>query len=546
MNSPRQRSSDAPAAPEISLGTLLWVAASALFVLLRLAYVVNAPVGGFELIHLSGAWQASVGESDTRFVPTLFQAVTSLALRLIASETPARVLAFLATSTVPAAVYLLRSRLGEAGALLALVFLALDGPAIAVGSSASALGFDTAIALWLFWALVEGPRPAWVWCVLAFAAASAGPLVLPLAIGGVACCLLRRRYPARDVAVAGAIGATAAVALASFGFGWGWQGITAPPFVLFAASFDQAWSAATTLQLVAVYSAPWLAVGLASVATAAYRVYRTRSAATETVLLLTWALLATGWAVTSLNSHNPVALAGLTLPLALISGPMVASACVAVWKADWRIARFLVPAALFAFLLAFAFLMDWARLGKSRDINEQLLVAGFVILGISCLGYVASVRVALPALFVPAGVVLFVPMLAGAFGTAFGSTLEQLPAPVSPRQTRDLRDIALATAESSGGRIVVHPSLVNDITWGFRDSGTLVVASRVPETAAVVLWPVAMPRPDGYSPLAGDWLARQIPPTVAVEPLDYLRWFMHRNSGTARPVRMAVYVKDAE
>ncbi|MBA4180965.1 MAG: hypothetical protein C0506_10290, partial [Anaerolinea sp.] len=491
-------------APEVSLGAVLWLAAAALFVLLRLAFLLNAPVGGFELAHLSGAWQAGAGESDPRFVPTLFQAATALSFQLTVSEMPARVVAFLVTATVPLALYLLRGRLGDAGALFALVFLALDGPAIVLGASASAFGFDSAVTVWLLVALLRGHAPAWALGCLVFLAGTAGPLVLPLAFAAGVTALANRRYPAGRAVLAGAIGAVVAIGAASTGFGAGWEGLVLPPFALFAAGFEQTWSQPTTFELARLYSFPLLVVGIAAAGTACYRAYRAKAAPLETVLFLTWFLTAFAWFVTSAASQNPAALVGLTLPLALFSGPMLSEAVAAVWRAEWRVARYLVPAALFAFVLALSVAMDWARAGKAGGANEQVLVAGFVILGVSSLGYIAATRAALPALLVPVGLVLAVPLFAGAFGASFGSAQEPLPSPVSPSQLRDLRTIALETAAAQGGRIVVHPSLERDITWGFRDSGTLVVASRVPETAAVVIWPAGLPRPEGYAPLAGD------------------------------------------
>ena len=67
----------------------------------RLAAMLSAPVGGVELDSLSGAWQAHAGNADERFIPTLFQAFTSWSFIFTSSETPARVLALLASCSVP-------------------------------------------------------------------------------------------------------------------------------------------------------------------------------------------------------------------------------------------------------------------------------------------------------------------------------------------------------------------------------------------------------------------------------------------------------------
>ena len=44
-----------------TVADLAWAVAAGIFVLLRLGPVWQAPVGGAELDHLSGAWQASIG-----------------------------------------------------------------------------------------------------------------------------------------------------------------------------------------------------------------------------------------------------------------------------------------------------------------------------------------------------------------------------------------------------------------------------------------------------------------------------------------------------
>ena len=138
-----------PATREVSVGTLLWLGLGALFVFTRLAGMMSIPVGGAELDALSGAWQAHDGHSDSRYIPTLFQGVTALSFSFTTSETPARVLALLASLSLPVALYRLRLTFGEVAMLGALLVLALDPAAILFGSTASASGFDIAVALWL-------------------------------------------------------------------------------------------------------------------------------------------------------------------------------------------------------------------------------------------------------------------------------------------------------------------------------------------------------------------------------------------------------------
>ncbi len=126
------------AAGGLSVGALAWGVLAVLFVAVRAGTALGAPVGGVELAGLSGAWQAHVGVDDARFIPTFFQALAAFTFEWTTSEMPARVLALLATASIPVAVYRLRPRLGEAGALFVLLLLAIDAPAVLLGATASA------------------------------------------------------------------------------------------------------------------------------------------------------------------------------------------------------------------------------------------------------------------------------------------------------------------------------------------------------------------------------------------------------------------------
>ena len=252
----------------ISVSAIAWVGAAALFLLLRVATIWHAPVAGAELLQLSGAWQARSGVAGAHFVPTLFQALTTLLLHLSSSAVPARTLAFLATASIPAAIFLLRGRLGQAGALIALVVLAFDGPSITLGTSASAMGFDLAIALWLFVAIDRDARGAslsnWLLPIIGFLVVTSGPLVLPLVAAWAAVRLVRADYPRPLPAAWCAVGVAAGVVLASVQFGMGVDGLRVPPFMLFANSFDQTWSTATALDMTLLYGLPVLFAGVAA------------------------------------------------------------------------------------------------------------------------------------------------------------------------------------------------------------------------------------------------------------------------------------------
>ena len=535
-----------PGGITISVGALAWVVAAAVFVLLRLAFAWDAPVGGFELAGLSGAWQARIGESDARFVPTLFQALTAALLYVSSSELPARILALVATCSIPAAIYLLRPRLGEAGAILTLLLLAVDAPAIALGASGSAMGFDLPLALWLFVAYSRGDLPDWLWAAGAFALATAGPLPLPLIAAMVAVSALNRRYPTRNQALALGGGAALGIALASFRFGLGWDGLRVPPFVLFNAGFEEAWSSGTAFDLSLLYGAPILAAGMAAAGVVCYRAYRIGAASPETLVLLGWALIALLWLFASSQSRNPLPLIALTLPLALLAGPALAEAAGALGRADWQIARFLVPGAIFAASLAVAQSLRWARADKVGDASERILVAGLLVMAISALGYVAANRKALPTLLIPAVVAAIFPLVSGTFGVALSSPHEALPSPLSPSQARELRGIALETVRENPGLLVVHPSFEQDITWPFRDSGTLIVSSRLPENAAILIWPKTAPRPEGFNAVEGDWNLLQSPELPTDSPLNYLRWFTNRNSLAINATAASVYVREKQ
>lgn len=528
----------------IPVAAVAWTAATAVFLLLRLAPISQARVGGFELEHLSGAWQAHAGANDARFVPTLFQALTALTFEWTSSEVPARLLAFLATASIPAALYLLRPRLGEGAALVALLLLAFDGPAILLGVSASALGFDLALTLWLFALLIRGGEaPPWALAAAGFAVATAGPLALPLLLGAAVVALLQRRYPAPRTAMLAAGGALAGILAASLGFGYGWEGLTVPPFDLFAAGYDDAWSTINALQIAAIYSGPILLGGLAAAAYLGWKEFRAGGLDRHEQVLLAWAAVALLWFLSSANSQNPVALVALTVPLALTLAPALIQACFAMARADWYYARFLVPAALFFLAVATAIALDWARVGRVGDNGEKFMAGLLLVFALSAMGILVMSREALPALFAVALTIAAFPFAASATGIAVSAPQEPLPSPFSPFQARELRDIVLETVADRGGRVIVHPTLEDEIIWPFRNSGELDISSQVTPQASVVLWPRDQPAPDGFAPLEGEWsLIREVEaPTGRF--LDYLKWFSNRNTLDISGTPVAVYVR---
>jgi hypothetical protein len=530
---------------ELRLSTLAWAAAIALFLLLRIGPIFQAPVGGAELVHLSGAWQARLGAPDDRFVPTLFQSLTTLLLHLSSSEVPARVLAFVATASIPVAVYLLRPRLGEAGALLALAILALDGPGINIGVSASAMGFDIALTVWLAVAIarMDGPPPIVFAPLAAFLVVTAGPLPLPLLAGWLTVGLARGERPGNATMLLAAAGAVLGILAASVRFGLGADGLRVPPFDLFAASFDQRWSTSTAAEVMVLYGGPVLTAGLAIAVAHVSRAWRDREIDRFRLFLIAWSAFSLAWFLAAATSHSAISVVALTTPLAFIVGPALAMGLGAMWRADWRLARFLIPLGIFALSLALFIVLDWTRASAVGNANQKVLVALLLLAAAIAAVIVGYNRRSAPALVAAALGLALLPIVSGAMGVALSAGEAPIPSPVSPAQARELRDLALQHVATKGGSIVVHPSFADAATWPFRDSGNIVVASRVPQEATVVLWPSSEPPPEGFTALDGNWaLTREIlPPTQ--DFLAYLHWFTDRNILDVTSDGLSVYLR---
>jgi hypothetical protein len=461
--------------------------------------------------------------------------------QLSSSEVPARILAFLATASIPFAIYRLRPQLGEGGALLALAFLALDGPAITLGVSASALGFDIALLCWLFVALTGGPVRPWAWAVGGFLLATGGPITLPLAGAALALLLANRLpLPPRHLLFA-AGGAALGVAVASLQFGLGWGGLRIPPFDLFADGYEQVWSTPSGGALVALYSLPVIAAGLAAAAWTAATAWRRSQLEPDVLLLLGWAGLALAWLVSSLNSHNPAPVAAATVPLALVLGPAAASALTAMVRADWRLARWLLPLAALALLIALAVVVDWARQEQAGDTGERILAAAFILVAAGAIALVVIRPGTLATVTAAALVVLGLPAISSTMGVALSAGQEPINSPLVPEGARNLRDLALQLRREQDRPVVIHPDLERAMTWPFRASGRITLDSRPAPGAAILILPENAAPPAGYAPLEGDWSLQEevVPPTGSW--LTYLHWRVDRNHLAIRPVRVAVY-----
>lgn len=527
----------------LTVAAIAWAGLGVLFVMLRAGAALGMPVGGAELAGLSGAWQAHVGADDARFVPTFFQALTALTFEWTTSEMPARVLALLATGSVPFAVYRLRPLLGEVGALLALLLLTIDAPGVLLGATASASGFDVALTLWLLVVVNEPRPPLWVWAPIGFLSATAGPVWLPLALGIGAVRLFQGEYPNSGVLAYAGAGALVGIGAASLQFGTGWDGPHVPPFDALAAGFDEPWSTGSTLYLSGIYLAPLMVAGAV---VAAYDIFRATLGVELDrfrVELLAWSAVAFAWLLASAGANSPVPLAGLSIPLAVLLGPTIARLADAAWNADWTYARYLVPGALTCLLVAVAFLLEWARDGRVGDAGEKVAVGGLVVVALGCGALLLSSRRTAATLAVPLAVVALLPAISGLSGVAFSGPNEPIPSPESPLQAREIRDIALRSREDHGGPIVVHPRFERDFTWAFRDSGELVISSGQVPGAAVMVWPADAEAPEGYSVLDGEWMVLRERRGPDADFLDYLRWLANRNTLSVGRVPVIVYLK---
>ena len=531
---------------ELSLGAILWVAAGALFVAIRLAGVLSIPVGGVELDHLAGAWQANVGNDDARFVPTMFQGLTAWSFEFTRSEEPMRWLALIASATIPLSLYRLRALFTEAGALFTLLLLAFDPVSILLESTAWAGAFDAAVILWILVVMQRENVARYDLGLAAFVAATAGPLVLPFVGALAAVRLLRQEYPAQQQIIPAAIGIAAGILFASLGFGFGWEGITIPPLEAFMDGFEADWSTESTGYLALLYSAPILIAGISAAGYRAYANWRDEEWSATDLTLIAWAAIALAWVVVAGPAHDPTPLAAAALPFAIILGRELPHMFAEVRRVDWRYAGWGLAALLVAALITEAFVVDWARVDRPGGDGEKLVVAGLLVVVLACVGLLGSNRRTAAALFVPAGVLLALTMLSGASNVAFGGPNEPLPSPVTTIQGAELRDIALQAREERGGLIVIHTSFREEMTWPFRDSGDIVLATSVGADATIVIWPASESAPEGFGVLDGQWGFLEIRHAPEGGFLDYLRWLSNRNSLRNTFVPVAVYQRTNE
>ena len=528
---------------EVSASTLAWVATGAVFVVMRFAGFLSIPVGGPELASLSGAWQAHAGNEDGRFAASLFQALTAWSFEFTSSETPARVLALFASVSVPFALYRLRDHIGEAAALAALLLLAFDPVSILLGSTAWAGAFDVALILWLWVFTLEERRPPWLAGVAGFALATAGPLVLPFVVAYAAIRLAKQDYPSRETGLwlAGGVLLGGAVAAAQFGFGF--HDPVLPPIMLFTQGFEDGWSSETTRYLTVLYSAPILVLAAAAAVYRAYVCWSEQDWPEFDVLALTTLAVSLAWVALAGGSQDPVPLGAAALAGTLVLGRELPGALERLRTADWLYAAPILLGMTAAALIAEAYVVDWARLDRVGSDRDKVIVTGLVVAIVAAVGVLGSNRRLAPSLLAVPAIVAAVPLFSGAFGVAFGGQNEPLPSPISAVQGREIRDIAVRAREESGGQIAVHSDFEDEFTWPFRDSAEVVLTSRVPEDAIVVVWPESEAPPEGFAVLDGRWSLQEERFGPSGGFLDYLRWLTKRNSLRNSAVPVAVYLR---
>ncbi len=530
---------------EIPLQVLVGVVVAAAFLLLRLGLIWQAPVGGEELRSLSGAWQAAAGNSDSRFIPTFFQALAALLLKIDDTEALPRLLAFAAIATVPLAFHLLRPALGTAAALVALLLFAFDAPAIYTGVAATTSGFDLPLLAWALLLLMREDfrerMPFWSYAPLGFLFATAGALVLPLLFALVvtdSTAAWRRRPSPERIALG--VGALVGLACANIGFGFGADGFVIPPVAAFIDTFGLPLATLTAADVVIVYTWPLLIAGLVG----GFLLLRERQSLSRAEwILLAWFGFALAWLVAAAGENTVLPVAALSLPLALVAAPAILGGISAAREADWNVSRLAIPVGVVLIVVATAYVADWGRNNMAGNGAEVARVIALYAAGVAALS-VASVEArSRGALVVPALGIGAVVVAIGAMGVALSAVDEPIPSPVSPRNAHVLRDLALETRAADGGEIVVHPDFQDDIVWPLRDSGDILIASRVPDDASIVLWPIDMAEPDGFVTVEGDWSLLDRPAAPTSGWLQFVRWYVDRNSLSVSHTRLAVYIR---
>lgn len=524
---------------ELPVLAVAWVALGAAFVGLRLAVAWNAPVAGAELWSLAGAWQAHVGNDDVRFVPSLAQAVAALTFWLGSSELPARVLmAVLGSALSVAALLRLREQVEDAALLTAGALLALDPFLLGWGGTASALAFDLPVALLLYSALVVPFERRWPWGPLGAAVAASGPVPLALVVAAAASALAAGRRPPLPAAAWATGGAALGVIGASAGFGFGADGLVVPPFDLFAASFVAPWSTASAGEMALWYGWPLVVATLCALAWYSLRWAKGRGRPSRWLeLALAWSTVGLLWLGLAAGARATTAVGAVTLPGAFVTAALAAEWAPSARRADWRLARSVLPLVGMLLVAAALFAFGWAF---SRPNGSVVLAALCGAGAVALTAALAASRGSRPAAFLALGVVAGAWLLAMAFRAAAPGPVEPLYSPMATPQGRAIRAAVLDLA--AGGRIVVHPDLADTVVWPLRGSGVILVADVPPPEAAVVLTPAGVEPPPGMLRLEGSWAFLRETPAPA-NASAVLRWLASRNALRGREELVSIAAK---
>jgi hypothetical protein len=351
-----------------------------------------------------------------------------------------------------------------------------------------------------------------------------------------------RRAPGRSdwrPAASAAAGASAGLILASARFGLGFEALVVPPFDLLAAGSERPWSTASAGEIALLYELPVLVgAGLALVAVAVRWVPRPQAA------LLAWLAFSAGWWAFSLGHETVAPVAALSLPAILVLARPAALGLRATEHVDRRVAVAGVATVAVLLALTWAVVADWARVERAGDARDWALVV--IFLAGAGLAVAAALYARAGAALVLLASALGVAVLAAGTARIATGAADPIVSPQSPEIARQLRDRARAVRTETGLDIVVHPDIEDDLVWPFRDSGVIVVASRVGPNAGFVIWPAAAAAPDGFRALDGSWALTRTIRAPTADPLDYLHWLFDRNTLAPRAGLIAVYVRETE
>lgn len=524
----------------IELRTLLWAAAVGLFVALRIGPTWQAGVAGAELVHLSGAWQASIGEAgDSRFVSSLFQAISAFMLKGNESEVPIRVLAVVASLGIPFALYRLRASIGEPAALFALVFIAIDPIGILYTTGATAMALDVPVALGLLVLVTRDHKlsPALL-AVAGFALGVTGPIVLTLGLAILVTKLLKREAFDKNAVASIAAGAFVGMVLSLANWGLGGFGGGIAPINILAGSFDERWSTPTSLQVLGMYSWPLAAGGLFYAAVIARRAMNGSPPPPILLLCAAWAAIGLAWLVASAAAHSPAPVLGLTLPCSILAAAGLVELIGMLRSESWQAARFVAPAGIVAGLIAITRGIRWARLDNLGTTSQRIQVIVLVFVVIGAVLWLLRRGESRPVLGIIAAAVGGLLVLSGTFGVGLSGSSELVLSPLSTVQARQLHDRAVSEGVT---RVAVHPRFEDDVTWPFRGIDEIVVTTQPQLTDGLVVWPADQAGPDGFSPIEGTWrlISEVTPPTR--DGLTFIKWLSDRNNIAITGTTIAVY-----